>query len=184
MIQYPGNKNAIAHKIIPYFPIHDIYLEPFFGAGGMFFLYAAKQTLKLTAGNWKETFYNQVAMLNKKLENVKFSNKDCREFIKSYNTPDNRPNYYKRTFIYCDPPYFETNNKYVLAWSKEDFTELLDILITRGFLFAVSEFNNKEIIKEVEDRNLNIYYIGDRRNIGNRRTEILITNYKPNYSIF
>lgn len=32
-----GNKQAIAHKIIPYFPQHRIYIEPFFGAGGMFF---------------------------------------------------------------------------------------------------------------------------------------------------
>lgn len=32
-----GNKQAIAKKILPYFPPHDIYIELFFGAGGMFF---------------------------------------------------------------------------------------------------------------------------------------------------
>ena len=32
-----GNKKKIAHKIIPYFPEHKIYIEPFFGSGGMFF---------------------------------------------------------------------------------------------------------------------------------------------------
>lgn len=32
-----GNKRAIASKIYPFFPKHDIYIEPFFGAGGMFF---------------------------------------------------------------------------------------------------------------------------------------------------
>lgn len=32
-----GNKSQIAKKIIPYFPPHKIYVEPFFGAGGMFF---------------------------------------------------------------------------------------------------------------------------------------------------
>ena len=32
-----GNKSQIADKIIPYFPTHKIYIEPFFGAGGMFF---------------------------------------------------------------------------------------------------------------------------------------------------
>jgi len=32
-----GNKQAVAKKILPYFPPHDIYIEPFFGAGGMFF---------------------------------------------------------------------------------------------------------------------------------------------------
>ena len=32
-----GNKRAIAQKIYQLFPRHDIYIEPFFGAGGMFF---------------------------------------------------------------------------------------------------------------------------------------------------
>ena len=32
-----GNKKKIAHEIIQHFPDHKIYIEPFFGAGGMFF---------------------------------------------------------------------------------------------------------------------------------------------------
>lgn len=32
-----GNKKKIADKIQTYFPPHKIYIEPFFGAGGMFF---------------------------------------------------------------------------------------------------------------------------------------------------
>ena len=32
-----GNKKKIAKKIQAYFPRHKIYIEPFFGAGGMFF---------------------------------------------------------------------------------------------------------------------------------------------------
>lgn len=32
-----GNKSRIADKIYPLFPKHDVYIEPFFGAGGMFF---------------------------------------------------------------------------------------------------------------------------------------------------
>jgi len=32
-----GNKQGIADKILQYFPRHSIYIEPFFGAGGMFF---------------------------------------------------------------------------------------------------------------------------------------------------
>src|SRR5690606_13764226 len=32
-----GNKAKIAQKIQAYFPPHKIYIEPFFGAGGMFF---------------------------------------------------------------------------------------------------------------------------------------------------
>lgn len=32
-----GNKAAIAHKIVPFMPPHHVYVEPFFGGGGMFF---------------------------------------------------------------------------------------------------------------------------------------------------
>lgn len=32
-----GNKSGIAEEILKYFPSHTIYIEPFFGAGGMFF---------------------------------------------------------------------------------------------------------------------------------------------------
>lgn len=32
-----GNKRVIAEKITKHFPTHSIYVEPFFGAGGMFF---------------------------------------------------------------------------------------------------------------------------------------------------
>ena len=32
-----GNKQRIAKDIIKYFPAHKVYVEPFFGAGGMFF---------------------------------------------------------------------------------------------------------------------------------------------------
>ena len=32
-----GGKNRLAHLIIRHFPNHDTYIEPFFGAGGIFF---------------------------------------------------------------------------------------------------------------------------------------------------
>ena len=32
-----GNKKKLASKIIQYFPKHTLYIEPFFGAGGMYF---------------------------------------------------------------------------------------------------------------------------------------------------
>ena len=32
-----GNKSKLAVKIQQYFPKHKLYIEPFFGAGGMFF---------------------------------------------------------------------------------------------------------------------------------------------------
>lgn len=37
MLNMVGNKKALADKIIKYFPQHETYIEPFFGAGGIFF---------------------------------------------------------------------------------------------------------------------------------------------------
>lgn len=37
MLRRLGNKKRIASKIYPLFPSHTTYIEPFFGAGGMFF---------------------------------------------------------------------------------------------------------------------------------------------------
>ena len=32
-----GNKKKLMDKLLPLFPPHKIYIEPFFGAGGVFF---------------------------------------------------------------------------------------------------------------------------------------------------
>jgi len=37
VLRRQGSKRMIADKIIPLFPKHDLYIELFFGAGGMFF---------------------------------------------------------------------------------------------------------------------------------------------------
>ena len=37
VLKYPGAKNRLAHWIIEYIPEHDVYLEPFFGSGAIFF---------------------------------------------------------------------------------------------------------------------------------------------------
>lgn len=37
VLKYPGAKNRLAPWIIEYIPEHDVYLEPFFGSGGVFF---------------------------------------------------------------------------------------------------------------------------------------------------
>ena len=38
VLQRQGNKKALFKKIDKYIPKHEIYIEPFFGAGGIFFL--------------------------------------------------------------------------------------------------------------------------------------------------
>lgn len=37
MLKYPGSKWRISDWIISFFPKHEVYLEPFFGSGAVFF---------------------------------------------------------------------------------------------------------------------------------------------------
>ena len=57
--------------------------------------------------------------------------------------------------------------------------EEVRMLSKSGMRFAVSEFDSPEILHFARDFGLRVHRIGERRNIGNRRTELLITNYEP-----
>jgi DNA adenine methylase len=48
----------------------------------------------------------------------------------------------------------------------------------------MSEFDHPFILEQAKQRNLNVITIGERQNLKNRRTEILITNYQKNKNLF
>jgi DNA adenine methylase len=48
----------------------------------------------------------------------------------------------------------------------------------------MSEFDNEFILNQAKERGLNVIYIGERRNLKKSRTEILITNYEKQKSLF
>jgi DNA adenine methylase len=90
------------------------------------------------------------------------------------------------TFIYADPPYLNTVDTYSdsLTWTEKDCTDLLDCLTETKCKFAMSEFDNEFVLSEAKKRNLNIIVIGERHNLKNKRTEILITNYEKQKGLF
>ena len=95
---------------------------------------------------------------------------------------DNRGNKKEsdNTLIYCDPPYLGTNDNYSNSFTEEQSKELFDTLESTGCKWAMSEFDHPFILKQAKERNLNVIEIGERQNLKNRRTEILVTNYKTN----
>lgn len=251
-----GNKGKIADKIQGYFPEHKIYIEPFFGAGGMFFnkkkskynivndldsdvfnlfqvvmnnreelerafllmpihsdlldywknneetdpikkalrfLFLSNLTVMGTGNsiqggvyNDKVSFYEKIEPCFKYLDNVKMFNTDYKEFLnKKIAFGDSGFSCgINETFIYCDPPYLGTNDNYSHSFKEEDSNDLFNLLEETKCKWAMSEFNHPFIIEQAEKRGLNVITIGERQNLKNRRTEILITNYKKPMSLF
>jgi DNA adenine methylase len=252
-----GNKSKIAKEIQKYFPSHEVYCEPFFGAGGMFFnkpiakynylndidnnihnlfiqlmtnkdeLYKWIESIPYHKSTWNwlkklependvikavkfvvlsnygymgkpETINYQ--LVNSKIEllkniqktfdflcksDYKFNNVDFREFIKQFSFKSKRDNNERdKTFWYCDPPYINCINTYSDSFKEQDFIDLVDCLIKTGCKFAISEFDQEFILQTCSNYNLNINIIGERCNLKNKRTEILITNYLNHPKLF
>lgn len=244
-----GNKQKIAKEIQKYFPKHNLYIEPFFGAGGMFFnkpkanynivndldsdVFNLYQVITKNKDELKSTFYkmpihydlleywknnketepiqkalrflflsnftllgigNQLRYTTQEdkhniyknfdktfdlIYDVTFSNLDFKKFISSISFRHGLSDANK-TFIYCDPPYIGTIDNYSDSFKEQDLVDLFDCLQKTGCKFAVSEFDNPFILDEAKKCGFNIIIIGERKNLKNRRTEILVTNYETN----
>ena len=248
-----GNKKKIAKEIQKYFPEHKIYIEPFFGAGGMFFnkpkakynivndldsdvfnlfqvvmnqkeelerafylmpihsdllnywkqnketepikkalrfllmsnfTYLGKMCTLLFGGSRYTGKKEYFELINKTFDflfDVQINNKDFKDFLKNISLDDRSgKGETEKTFIYSDPPYLQTDDNYSNSFKESDSFKLFEALEKTGCKFAYSEFNHPFIIQQAKERNLNVHIIGERQNLKNRRTEILVTNYENN----
>ena len=243
-----GNKKKVAKLIMPHFPPHKVYIEPFFGAGGMFFqkpkakynivndLDSDVFNLFQVVMNQKEEFLqlleitpysselfnywkdnketnsikkalrfiflsnfgflgqqtsiridsrnhkkNTLTMFNMTIDflkdcSLKFTNNDFRKAISCISLSEK--NTIDKTFIYNDPPYQNTTDNYSNSFVKQDLIDLIETNIKTGCKFAISEFDTDVVLELAEKYNLEVIVIGERQNLTNRRTEILIVNYE------
>lgn len=247
-----GNKSKIAMDIQKYFPPHKIYIEPFFGAGGMFFnkpkvsynflndidgdvincfdvLVRQKDELKyyLEMMPYDQRFWDR-AKEGKPVNNVEkavyflflsncgymgkpdtlhfvtrksksfllnqleatyryivecgcsFTNSDFRRMLKQLVFVDN----IHTSLIYADPPYLNGTNNYSHSFTEADSLDLFNCLHETGCKYAMSEFDHPFILEQAKQRGLNVVYIGERQNLKNRRTEILVMNYNQVPTLF
>lgn len=241
-----GNKKNIAKEIQKYFPPHKIYIEPFFGAGGMFFNkpkakynvlndldsevfnlfqvvslqkeelkesflsmpisvdlwnywkenkeedpirkalrflmlsnygYMGKpDTLRYLSGNTSKNLYDNIDETNKLIFGCEFMNYDFRDVFKKISFKDDTEA--SDAVVYCDPPYLETTNNYSSGFMESDSEDLFNVLVNSKCKFFISEFDHPFILEQSIKYNLNVINIGERLNMKNRRTEILVTNYE------
>ena len=129
--------------------------------------------MRTRGDNVKSDFYKYLDKTFDLITNVNFSNKNCVPFLNSIEFRGGE-------FIYNDPPYLGTTDNYSHSFKEQDSLDLFNTLEKTGCKWAMSEFDHPFILKQAKERNLNVIEIGERQNLKNRRTEILVTNYKTN----
>lgn len=148
------------------------------------FLYLANYSLYGSGGSLKSESLNQRNIILERIDDTyKFIQEKTIFLNKSYEKviPSVGQRIFKnkdQVFIYADPPYVNTSQKYnTPRWKPEDFSKLVRNLLDTGFKFAISEFDDPFVLETIKKKDLNIKMSLERVNIKNRRTEILITNY-------
>ncbi|WP_338813741.1 DNA adenine methylase [Bernardetia sp. Wsw4-3y2] len=141
-----------------------------------FSLYGGMETFKIDCrDNMKRLTLQRINEALLYLSNAVISCKDFEVFLKNIHFNSQRDK--TKTFVYNDPPYLGTGNNYKNGFKVEDTERLIKANIAFNSKFAISEFDNPIVIEMAKDYNLFVFDIGERRNIKNRRKEILITNY-------
>jgi DNA adenine methylase len=137
------------------------------------------ETLRFGFQNQKSILYNNIQKTFNFISNVQFTNFDFRDLLQSipfrHGIKDKG-----RSFIYADPPYQGTDNNYApnCQFNQNDTIDLFKVLVSGGIRFAISEFDNPIMLDLAREYKLHVTYLGQRRNLGNRRNEILIHNYQ------
>lgn len=149
------------------------------------FTYLGKgDSIRYGVGNEKEMLIPRIKETHLSLGDARIMNEDFRDVIKKISF---YPTVLKReeAFIYLDPVYLDTCHFYrVPNWAEEDTFDCFEIMENEGIKAAMSEFDHPFVLSEAERRGFMVIPIGRRRNINNRRTEILITNYRPQSLLF
>lgn len=143
------------------------------------------ETLKIGNENSKVLLLKNIKKTYKRLcnSNIEWQCKDFEAFFNAISLRSGAD--LNNAFCYCDPPYLHTTDNYdTPKWEVEDFVRLIETNIAKGWRFAISEFESPQVLDIAERYNLNVYLVKERRNLNNRRVEILITNYDARSGLF
>jgi DNA adenine methylase len=110
---------------------------------------------------------------NRRLRNTVIENKDFEDLIKQYDR--------ENAFIYCDPPYYQTEGHYAVEFRKEDHARLRDTLMSCSGKWLVS-YNDCDFVRELYagysiEAVSRINNLAQRYDNGSEYAEVLISNY-------
>lgn len=145
------------------------------------FTYLGKgDTIRYGLGNEKANLINSIKKCRLLLGDSRIMNEDFRDVLDKISfSPTVLPK--EKAFAYLDPVYLDTDHFYkVPTWTAKDTFDCFELMENSGIRCAMSEFDHPFVIDQAKKRGMNVIPIQRRRNIKNRRTEILITNYSIN----
>lgn len=144
-------------------------------------------TFRLSDTNPKRNILDRIDFTFNKMSNTSFVCVDFKKLLPLIGWSPSAKSEHRNAFIYADPPYLDTDNSsYQQGFKEQDTIDLFEVLIKSKMRFALSEFDNPFIIDLAKHHNLEVITIGERQNMKNRRTEILVVNYESPalYSLF
>ncbi|MEG2383004.1 MAG: DNA adenine methylase [Oscillospiraceae bacterium] len=118
-------------------------------------------------------FFIDIWNFSRAFSEVTIENKDFEALVKQYDR--------ENAFIYCDPPYFEAEGFYAVAFTKEDHKRLHDTIKQAMGYVMVSYNYAPEILELYQD--FYIFYTTRPNSMshkeGDAYEEIIMTNYDP-----
>lgn len=157
----------------------DVWRAAAFVYKSNFSFLANGATLKFGASNARQIALNAIRDGFAAINRIQFMSTDFRDVLPRIAW--RHPSDMRSAFVYADPPYVNTScATYGAApWTEQDTVDLFALLTESGLRFAVSEFDGEFIRELAAQHGLTVTTLGERRNIANRKTEILVTNYAP-----
>ena len=137
------------------------------------------ETLKFGASNARQIALNAIRDGLAAINRIQFMSTDFRDVLERISW--RHPRDTRSAFVYADPPYCGTDcvTYGAAPWTEQDTVDLFALLTESGLRFAVSEFDGEFIRDLAAQHGLTVTTLGERRNIMNRKTEIIVTNYAP-----
>lgn len=173
VLKYPGAKNRLAPWILEYIPKHDVYLEPYFGSGAIFFNKEPSKIETINDLNGDVVNYFKILRNNSSelIESLKLTPYARDEYDAAYETSDSDTNIeMARKFAVRCWQGFGCSNLYkngfrssqqsnspmtTKAWS--EFPETLKIASNRLMNAQIENLPAVELIKRYDTKDVFIY---------------------------